>query len=148
MARKREREHFIIDMGGHVKYYTSLVPSLPPSRQNSHSCHAFAIYASYFQLSKLKLSQNLLFIRTSLHPSLNPGPSLRSFLLRLLATQHLQPQPMRVRHMAALLHALPLQHLVQPRLEVRELLNVDAGPTGAGDPAPVRDVRDGDVVAD
>lgn len=73
---------------------------------------------------------------------------MRNLLLRLLAAQHLQLQRMRIWYMATLLHALPRQHLVQPRLEVRELLDVDAGPAGTGDPAPVRDVGDGDVVAD
>ena len=65
------------------------------------------------------------------------GPLLRLLLHLLLA--HLL-HPMRTRHMPSPLHPRPRQHPLLPLLQMRELIDVDAGPCGRGDPAPVRNV--------
>lgn len=55
---------------------------------------------------------------------------------------------MRRRHMAALLDARARSHALLPRLEMRELIDIHVRPTSGRHPAPVRDVRDGNVVTD
>ena len=67
-------------------------------------------------------------------------------LLHLLLTHLLHP--MRTRHVPPPLHPRPRQHPLLPRLEMRELVNVDARPSGRRHPAPVRDVGNGASVAD
>lgn len=58
------------------------------------------------------------------------------------------PDGVAVRHMPTLLDSRPAQHALLPRLEMGELVEVDARPASGRHPPPVRDVRDGDVVAD
>lgn len=59
-------------------------------------------------------------------------------LLHLFLTHLLHA--MRTRHMPPPLHPRPRQHPILPRLQMRELINFDARPSGGCDPAPVRDV--------
>lgn len=49
--------------------------------------------------------------------------------------------------MPPLLYARSLQHSLFPRLQFRELIDIDTGPSCSRNPAPVRDIRDGAFVA-
>lgn len=89
-----------------------------------------------------------LFLSVFRHPLLDPSRSLSSVLLRLLLVLENIPDGVAVRHMPPLLDGGPAQHALLPRLEMGELVEVDARPAGGRHPPPVRDVRDGDVVAD
>ena len=55
---------------------------------------------------------------------------------------------MRTRDMPPLLDARSLQHPFLPRLQLRELIDVDARPAGSVDPAPMRDIRYRALAAD
>lgn len=81
-----------------------------------------------------------------LHPLLNPPLRLLRNLLRLgLILQNLLDS-MRTRHMSTLLDALPSSHSFLPRLEIRELLDIDSRPPGRSNPSPMRDIRNTDVI--
>lgn len=84
------------------------------------------------------LRSNLdLVLRVFLHSLLNPGPRLSSVLLHrsLILDQILNV--VRRRNMSSLLGALSLRHAILPRLQVRELLNINTSPSRGGNPAPV-----------
>ena len=87
-------------------------------------------------------------LRISLHALLDPGPRLSGQLLssRLILNEFLDS--MRRRHMTALLDALTSSHALLPSLQMRELLDVHAGPARGSNPTPVRDISNADVVAD
>lgn len=72
--------------------------------------------------------------------------TLLRMLLHLLLTHLLHA--MRTRHMPSPLHPRPRQHPPLPRLQMRELIDIDARPSGGRDPAPVRDVGYRASVAD
>jgi hypothetical protein len=82
-----------------------------------------------------------------LHALLHPGSGLCGvfFHLRLVLEQFLDR--VRVRYMATLLDAWARGHALFPGLERWELVNVDAGPAGAGNPAVMRDVCCGEGVS-
>ena len=67
-------------------------------------------------------------------------------LLHLLLTHILHP--MRARHVPPPFHPWPRQHPLLPRLQMRELVDIDARPSGRRHPAPVCDVGNGAFVAD
>lgn len=70
---------------------------------------------------------------------LDPLRTLLRMFLRLLLTHVLHA--MRTRHVPSFLHPRPHQHPVVPRLQMWELIDIDARPSSRCDPTPVRDVR-------
>lgn len=50
--------------------------------------------------------------------------------------------------MAALFSALSLSHALLPGLQIREVLDFNTSPSSSSHPAPVRDIGDGNMVAD
>jgi len=97
-----------------------------------------------------------------------PCPALRSVLLHLthhIISMTLQNQKdndrtnlllirqqllhlIRIRNVRPLLHRLALPHPLLPRLQRREILNLDPRPPSRRHPAPVRDIGDSAFAAD
>lgn len=68
----------------------------------------------------------LLLLRVIFHASLNPLAALGSLLFHLGLVLEKLLDGVSVRDVATLLYSVTCFHAVQPRLESRELVNVDA----------------------
>jgi hypothetical protein len=81
---------------------------------------------TYLLSKPLLLTEPWSLLSISRHPLLNPSPTLLSMLLHLrrILTQLLHP--MRIGNMSPLLHPGSLQHPLIPRLQRRELININA----------------------
>lgn len=108
------------------------LPNSPPQRTQRGGRNEHRTRRTYLLLA--------LLCCVFLHALLHPGSAFGSmfFHLRLVLEQLLDR--VWIRYVSTLLDAWASGHALFPRLERWELVNVDAGPTGAGNPAIVRDV--------
>lgn len=83
----------------------------------------------------------------SLHAILDPSPSLGSLLVHFRLVLQKVFDGVRRGHMATFLNTFPRSQALLPRLQIGELIDVHARPAGGRNPPPVRDIGNGDVVA-
>jgi len=79
---------------------------------------------------------------------LHPLPALRRMALHLLLVLQELLHLVRVWDISTLLESWPTPHSLLPRLEMREIVNVDPSPSRGADPTPMRNVRDRTLVRD
>jgi hypothetical protein len=82
----------------------------------------------------------LLLLGIFLHAGLDPLATLSGVLFHFGLVLEQLPDGVRIRHMAAFFHARTRFHSVQPGLERRELVNIDASPTSSRNPTVVCNV--------
>ena len=89
-------------------------------------------------------AKSLLFKLLSIRslPLLNPLGALLCMLLRCLLICQQLLDPMRIRDMPSPLNRRSGQHPIIPSFEVRERVDINACPSGSGNPSPMTDIGD------